>query len=79
MILVIALILFSLQNLDEVEVSFAVWEAKLPLAVPILVGFFIGGLAARPLLRFLNGQRRQRAADKRSARVAAAAVAAKAE
>ena len=75
LILVAALVLFLLQNLGEVEVSFAVWETSLPLAVPILGAFFIGGLAARPLLRFLNRRRQERAADRRSARIAAEATA----
>lgn len=70
LVLLIAIVVFSVQNLAAVEVKFLVWRSSLPLAIPILAAFFIGGLAARPVLRFLNGQRRVRAEDKRTAKAA---------
>jgi len=70
LLLIAALVLFLLQNLSMVNVKFLAWSAGLPLAIPILVGFFVGGVAARPLLRFLNSQRKERAQDKRSAQAA---------
>jgi len=79
--LLAALVLFLLQNLGTAEVSFLVWKADIPVAIPILVAFFIGGVAARPLIRFLNEQRRERRADKTAAKTAAksAAISAAAE
>jgi uncharacterized integral membrane protein len=70
LLLIAGLVVFLLQNLNMVEVDFLAWSVELPLGLPIVIGFFIGGLAARPLLRFLNRQRRERATDRRSARVA---------
>lgn len=70
LLLLAGLLVFLVQNLNMVEVDFLAWHTRLPLSIPIFIGFFIGGVAARPLLRFLNDQRRERAADKRSARVA---------
>lgn len=74
LILLAAIVVFSVQNLEAVEVKFLVWRTSLALAIPILGAFFIGGLAARPVLRFLNGQRRARAEDKRAEKAAAKAA-----
>lgn len=74
LLLVAGLVIFLLQNLSLVQVDFLAWSVELPISVPIFVGFFVGGIAARPLLRFLNDRRKERAADKRSAKVAEKAV-----
>ena len=65
------LAIFLLQNLSTVSVKFLVWKADLSVAIPILASFFIGGFAARPLFRFLNGQRREHKRDNKAAKTAA--------
>jgi len=70
-ILLASLVLFLLQNLNTTEVKFLVWKAELSVAIPILVAFFIGGVGARPMIRFLNGQRRERKRDRKAAKAAA--------
>ncbi len=82
-LLLAALVLFLLQNLRMIEVSFLLWSAELPIALPLIAAFFVGGLAARPLIRFLKGQRRvrkdERAAGKAASKAAAKAAAAQTE
>lgn len=73
--LLACLVLFLLQNLRTAEVKFLVWEADLSIAIPIIVAFFAGGFAARPLMRFLNEQRRERKQDRAVSKAAAKAAA----
>ncbi len=73
-ILLASLVLFLLQNLNTTEVKFLVWKTELSVAIPILAAFFIGGVGARPMIRFLNGQRRERKRDRKAAKRAAKAA-----
>lgn len=69
--MIAALLLFALQNARTVELRFLGWEWRLSLAIPVLLAFFIGGFAARPVLRFLNERRKERSRDKQLQKAAA--------
>jgi len=51
-------VMFVLQNLQAIEMRFVVWSTEVSLALPLLAAFVIGGLTGRPVLRFLNNQRK---------------------
>ena len=60
LLLLAVLIVFVVQNLQSVELRFIVWSTSLSLALPLMIAFLAGGLTARPILRFLNNQRKSR-------------------
>ena len=66
LIILVAFIAFVVQNLSTVEVKFLTSSKKLSLAVPIVAAYLVGGFTARPILRFLNDQRKQRKLDKKT-------------
>ncbi len=69
------LLLFIVQNLQEVELSFLGWNGTFTLAAPIIVAYGLGGLTARPIWRFLNSQRIARKTDKKHEKEAVKAMA----
>ncbi len=66
LLVLIALLVFVIQNLRATTLQFLIWETKMSLAVPILGAYVLGGLTARSLYRLLNGQRKQRSTDRKA-------------
>lgn len=66
-ILLIVLLVFVLQNLDQVQVAFLAWEFSMPIGVVILFAAIIGALVMALLaaMRILQLRHRARAANKR--------------
>ncbi len=60
MVLLGLVVVFVVQNLQAVEMRFIVWATEVSLALPLLAAFLIGGLTGKPILRFLNNQRKSK-------------------
>lgn len=69
--LILLLLVFVVQNLNAVELSFLHLSGEITLAGPILAAYLLGGLTARPISRFLNGQRLARKQERKSDKAAA--------
>ena len=70
LLLITALVVFVVQNLGSVRIRFLGWGTSLSLAAPVLLAYALGGMTARPVVRLMRKQRKdkklQQQADKRA-------------
>ena len=63
---VAALVVFVVQNLESVKLSFLTWESSMSLAVPVIAAYVAGAVSGKPLWRMLRRQREEQKAQKKA-------------
>ena len=66
LLFLIILIVFVVQNLQDVELNFLGWNWTMTLAAPVLGAYVLGSFTGRSIWRLLNSQRRQRKIDRKA-------------
>ncbi len=66
LIFVLSLLVFVVQNLQDVDLHFAIWDWKMTLAAPVVAAYVLGSFTGRGIWRLLNSQRRQRKVERKA-------------
>ena len=54
------ILIFVVQNLGSAKIRFLTWKWNLPVAIPVIFAYAVGGLSGRWVFRFLNARRVER-------------------
>ena len=65
-VLISVLTVLTVQNLALAQLRFLAWDIALPIAVPVILAYFLGAGTGRYLFRFLRSEHRDLRDERRT-------------